>query len=536
MSGGQAIIGIDIGTTSTKSVIFRRDGSMVGSFSVEYPLLQEKPTWAEQEPEVIVQAIMESVQGAISRSGLGSGDIAAAGISSAMHSLIAVDGRGLALTRSITWADGRSEEQARRIVEQHDGNSIYKRTGTPIHPMSPFPKLLWLRENRPELWAAAAKFVSIKEYFLHALFGEWVVDHSIASATGLMALDTKQWDEQALRIAGIDADKLSVLRPGTYRLQGMQARYAQQMGLMADTPFFLGASDGALANIGVGAIGPDEMAVTIGTSAAVRMMVDKPLTDDKQRTFCYNVAESSYIVGGATNNGGIVLQWMRSSLFGGRGDADETGMPNVQAKGSGGRGAHGKGSLTSSVRESYEDLLNAAAGISPGAGGLLFLPFLSGERAPIWNSHARGTFFGAHLGHRQEHFIRAGLEGVMLAVLSVAEALKDFAGPAREVRASGGFSKSPLWKQMLADMLGQEVYIPRVTEASALGAAVMALQGLGDIGDWTQLKEWIPISESLQPNKQNTEVYRELFGLYELLSSQLTEHFTAVAQFQQKWS
>lgn len=518
MPQGQAIIGIDIGTTSTKSVVFRKDGSVVSSFSVEYPLLQDQPTWAEQEPDVIVQAIADSVRGAVSSSGMSSGDIAGVGISSAMHSVIAVDGSGRALTRSITWADGRSEEQARVIREQHDGKGIYRRTGTPIHPMSPFPKLLWLRENLPELWAAASKFVSIKEYFLYALFGEWVVDHSVASATGLMALDTKQWDEQALKLAGIEADRLSVLKPGTYRLQGMHARYAEQMGLEVDTPFFLGASDGALANIGVGAIGPGEMAVTIGTSAAVRMMVDKPLTDEKQRTFCYNVAGSSYIVGGATNNGAIVLQWMRNSLFGGIAER------GVQVD------------VPVDIRDNTEDLLAAAAGVSPGAGGLLFLPYLSGERAPIWNAQARGTFFGAHLGHRQEHFIRAGLEGVMLAVLSVVEALKDLAGPAREVRASGGFAKSPLWRQMLADMLDQEVQIPRVTEASALGAAVIALQGLGELGDWSQLKEWISIDERLEPNKQNAVVYRELFGLYEGLSGQLTEHFTAITQFQQKWN
>jgi gluconokinase len=140
------------------------------------------------------------------------------------------------------------------------------------------------------------------------------------------------------------------------------------------------------------------------------------------------------------------------------------------------------------------------------------------------------------LGHRQEHFVRAGLEGVILAVLSVAEALKDLAGPASEVRASGGFAKSLLWRQMLADMLGQEVQIPRVTEASALGAAVMAMQGLGEIGDFSQLKEWIPIDERLEPNMRNNEVYRELFGLYERLTGQLTEHFAAITDFQQKWN
>jgi gluconokinase len=259
-----------------------------------------------------------------------------------------------------------------------------------------------------------------------------------------------------------------------------------------------------MANVGVGAIGPGEMAVTIGTSAAVRMMTDKSLTDEKQRTFCYNVAESSYIIGGATNNGGIVLQWMRDALYAGE--------------------------------KSTEELLGAARGIAAGSEGLLFLPFLTGERAPIYNSEARGTYFGMHLGHRREHFVRAGLEGVMFAVLSVAEALKDLAGPAREVRASGGFAKSPLWLQMLADMLGQEVQVPRVTEASALGAAVLAMQGLGEMQDWSRIKEWTPIAHRVEPNLRDAELYRELFTVYEQLRGALPEHFASISAFQRKHS
>jgi len=499
---GSVFIGIDIGTTSTKSVAFNREGEQLGSFTAEYPLLREHPDWAEQDPDEIFGAVIRSVRGALAQSGLSGGDVAAAGVSSAMHSLIAVGADGRPLTRSITWADGRSEPQTRKIREEFGGREIYLRTGTPIHPMSPLPKLMWLRERSPDVWAAARKFVSIKEYVLYRLFGEWAVDTSIASATGLLRLDTLEWDEEALGVAGVDADRLSAVRPVSYRLEGMDPSLAEQMDLEADTPFFLGSSDGALANLGVGATGPGDMAVTIGTSAAVRMMTGRPLTDMGQRTFCYHVAESSYIIGGATNNGGIVLQWMREAMFGG----DKT----------------------------TEELLTEAARVSPGAEGLLFLPYLSGERAPIYSAEARGTFFGAHLGHRREHFVRAGLEGVMLAVGSVAEALKDLAGPAAEVRASGGFAKSPLWRQMLADMLGQEVGIPRVTEASALGAAMIAMQGLGELADLGLAKQWAPIAERLQPDPERSGIYRELFGIYSRLRDQLPERFAELAAFQRK--
>ncbi len=509
MAAAVGIVGIDIGTTSTKSVAFGTNGEPLGSCNVGYPLVHEQPGWAEQDPEAIFRAVLQSVRGALADGGLRGDQVSGIGISTAMHSLIAMDAGGRALTPSITWADGRSEEQARRIRETH--GSIYLRTGTPIHPMSPLTKLAWLREQRPDVFGAAAKFVSIKEYVLFRLFGEWVVDASIASSSGMLTLDTLRWDEEALRVAGVRSDQLSDVRDGTYRLSGMDPAHAAAMGLPADTPLFLGGSDGALANIGVGAIDPGELAVTIGTSAAVRMMTDRPLTDAGARSFCYSVAGSSYVIGGATNNGGIVLQWLRESLFGGFGGL--------------GGGAAGGG-------PSAEELLEAAARVSPGANGLLFLPFLSGERAPIWNAEARGTFFGATLAHRGEHFVRAGLEGVMLAVLSVAETLKELAGPAREVRASGGFAKSPLWRQMLADMLGQPVGVPQVTEASALGAAVLAMQGLGMLGSWREAKAWMPVRETLEPDSRANAVYRELFAVYTSLCAKLPESFADVARLQ----
>lgn len=509
MGSNRSVIGIDIGTTSTKSVVFGMDGSMRGSCSVHYPLLHERPSWAEQEPDAIVDAVAKSVRGAIEQSGISGGDVAGASLSSAMHSVIAVDGAGKPLTRSITWADGRSAAEARRL--RRNDPDVYSSTGTPIHPMSPLPKLIWLRSNLKDVWESAAKFVSIKEYVLFALFGQWAVDYSLASATGLLNGASLDWDERALRLAGLEKGRLSALQPGTYRMQGLSADYAQRMGLSKDTPFFLGGSDGAMANIGVGAIGPGEMAVTIGTSAAVRMMTDRMRTDERQRTFCYHVADSSYIIGGATNNGGIVLQWLREKMF---------------ADGGVDAGAAGN--------ESVEKLLEEAGRVSAGAEGLLFLPFLTGERAPIWNAEARGTFFGAHLGHGRAHFVRAGLEGVMLGVLSVAEALGDLAGTASEVRASGGFAKSPLWRQMLADMLGQEVRIPRVTEASALGAAAIAMQGLGELGHWRDIKSWIPIDETLEPNAAAAEAYRELLGVYTRLCAALPDAFAEMAELQRR--
>lgn len=511
MKETEVVIGLDIGTTSTKAVVFGPQGTIRGVHAVDYPLLQPQPDIAEQEPDVIFHACVDSVRHAMLKSGASRSDVLAIGLSTAMHSLIVVDEAGKPLTNTITWADNRSVEQAARIKSQLGGDAIYRRTGTPIHPMSPLSKILWMREERPDLYAAAAKYISIKEYVLHRLFGQYVVDHSIASATGMFNLEQLDWDEGALELLGVRREQLSQAVPTTHILQGMDERLATQMWVRPDVPFVVGASDGVLANLGVGAIGPGEMAVTIGTSGAIRTVTDKPRTDEKGRTFCYALTERDWVIGGPTNNGGIMLRWLR----------DEFAAPELEvAKRLG--------------LDVYDLMIQYAEKIPAGSEGLLFLPFLSGERAPYWNANARGMFFGISLRHKREHFIRAVLEGVILSIFSVGIALRDLAGPAKDIRASGGFARSPLWRQILCDVLGREVLVPESHEASALGAAVIALKAVGEIDNLGVIKDWIHIRHRHQPTLQNTETYLHMFYIYERIYQKLTDEFDIIAEFQRK--
>lgn len=510
MNDTQFVIGLDIGTTSTKAVVFGPRGKVRGIHSIDYALLTPKPSWAEQDPDTILQAVLDATRHAMLKAGAKKDQVLAVGFSTAMHSLILIDEHHRPLTKSIIWADNRSVDQAQRL-KREGGDEVYRRTGTPIHPMSPLTKLIWFRENEPELLNRAAKCISIKEYVLYRLFGHYVVDHSIASATGLFDLVALDWDEGALALAGITRDRLSRPVPTTHILSGMDPERATQMGLATDTPFVVGASDGVLANLGVGAIGPGEVAVTIGTSGAIRTVVPEPLTDEQARTFCYVLAENHYVIGGPTNNGGIMLRWLR----------DEFAAPEIEvAKRLG--------------VDPYDLMIQYAENVPAGAEGLLFLPFLSGERAPYWNANARGLFFGLSLHHKREHFIRAVLEGVIFSVFSVAVALRDLAGPAQDIRASGGFARSPLWRQILADVLGREVMVPESHEASALGAAVLALHAVGEMPDLHTIKEWIEIRHRHQPDSQNTETYLQLFYLYERIYRRLTDEFDIIAEFQRK--
>ena len=515
-------IGLDIGTTSTKAIAFSPQGEFKAIAKQEYPLSSPQPGYSEQDPQEILKAVVTGLQSVIQQANLAPDQVAAIGLSAAMHSLIAVDAQNELLTQSITWADSRSVEQANRLKQDSRGFAIYQRTGTPIHPMSPLSKLIWMREKDPERFHKAAKFISIKEYVLFQLFGSYVVDYSIASATGLLNLSALSWDEEALAIAGIRADQLSELVPTTHILRGMKAEQATAIGLNADTPVVVGASDGVLANLGVGAIAPDQIAVTIGTSGAVRQVVSQPLTDQQQRTFCYALTDQHWVIGGASNSGGVVLRWWR----------DRFGQAEVE---------QAKQAEPDNQTDPYDLLIQLAESVPPGAAGLLFLPFLTGERAPSWNSDARGVFFGVALHHDRAHFTRAVLEGILYSIYSIAAALNELTetnqvNPAQSkvVRASGGFARSPVWLQMMADLFGCEVLAPEVYEASGFGAAVLAMVAVGELNDIADVQPLIQIKTRYQPNLELSQQYQELFKLYQRLYSQLVGEFSTIADYQRR--
>lgn len=506
-------IGVDIGTTSSKAVVFSSLGAVKGTGNGAYSILSPQPGWAEQEPEAIFKAVLSAVRSAIEQANVTKREIGAVGFSAAMHSLIAVDANGTLLTNNIIWADNRSITQTEQLKQDGNGYTLYQRTGTPIHPMSPLTKLMWMREADSARFHQAAKFLSIKEYVFWRLFGCYVVDYSVASATGLFNLEKLNWDQDALATAGIQTTQLSQPVPTTHTLRGIQSQYAEAMGLEPDTPTIVGASDGVLANLGVGAIAPNQVAVTIGTSGAVRSTVQTPMIDPQGRTFCYALTQDYWVIGGATNNGGIVLRWLR----------DEFCRPEVeQAK--------------QQKLDPYEVMIQAAAQVPAGSEGLLCLPYLSGERSPYWNADARGLFFGIGLHHQRSHFIRAVLEGILFSVYSIQAALCDLVGESQEIRAAGGFARSPVWRQMMADVFGREVIFPDVYEASSFGAAVLAMYATGVIEDLANVPQLVHVSEHHQPNSQLSSTYRQLFEIYQRLYNNVTDEFSQLANYLAKSS
>lgn len=505
-------LGVDIGTTSTKAVLFNKKGEVITSHTINYPLHTPSPLIAEQDPDEIFDAVIDCMKEIIKIDAANTDNLQFVSFSSAMHSLIAVDKENNLLTNSITWADTRSAKHAKQIKDIHNGHEIYLRTGTPIHAMSPLSKLVWLRDTKPAIFEKAAKFISIKEYVFYKLFGEYVVDHSIASATGLMNLETLDWDKEALELAGITPDNLSTLVPTTYQVKTLKESYHSYIGFQGTVPFIIGASDGVLSNLGVNAIEPGVIAVTIGTSGAIRTISDRPRTDPKGRIFCYALTENHWIIGGPVNNGGIILRWLR----------DEFAASEVEtAKRLG--------------IDPYDVLTKVASGVNPGSDGLIFHPYMTGERAPLWNANARGSFFGLSIHHKKEHMIRSVLEGIIYNLYTVLLALEELTGEPKKIQATGGFARSEMWRQLMADIFDKPVIVPESYESSCLGAIVLGMYAVGEIDDFSIVSDMIGQTHTHNPNESTTNVYRELLPIYIRLSRMFGEEYDSITAFQRKY-
>ena len=506
------MIGVDIGTTSTKSVLYDEQGQFITKHNIGYPLHTPNVDVSEENPDELFDAVLMTVKHVIRESGVHKEDIKLISFSAQMHSLIALDSQHERLTESMIWADNRANQYADLINEQYEGHDIYKRTGTPIHPMSPLSKIFWMKHEQPDIYQNTAMFADIKTYIFYQLYEKYVIDHSMASATGMFNLQQLDWDQEALELLGISASQLPQLVPTTHILKGMKKRYATLMGIDENTPVVVGASDGVLSNLGVNSYKKGEVAVTIGTSGAIRTVIDKPRTDYKGRIFCYVLDEDHYVIGGPVNNGGVILRWLRDELLASEVEtAKRLGV------------------------DPYDVLTKIASRVKPGADGLIFHPYLAGERAPLWNANARGSFFGLTLSHQKEHMIRAALEGVLYNLYTVYLALIEVMNETpNTIKATGGFAKSEVWRQMMADIFDTDVIVPESYESSCLGACVLGLKALGDIEDYSIIENMVGTTYAHQPNQDTVKMYQQLVTIFINLSRTLEDRYEEIADFQRK--
>lgn len=495
-------IGLDIGTSGIKAVLFDHDGKQCGLESVECEIISSFEGMAEIDPEAVFHSAIAVMGSCIQKHVKNKYHLEAVGISCHMHSLLAVDKNGNPLGNAMIWADTRAKSQARKIEQNYDIGDLYLRTGCRVqHPMYPLSKLLWLKDNAPEQFKSAEKFITIKEYVLFKLFGEYIVDYTLAASQGFFNINTHKWDDFILNdILQLKESCFSKPVACDYILRGMKKSMASQLGIDAATPFVVGSGDGIMANVGCGVHDDTALSSTIGTSGAIRTLVKQPLLDHQMRTWCYSFTEDTWVAGGAINNGGIILKWLRETF------RKQFEFDSMQ--------------LGENIYKLFDRF---AAEIQPGSNGLIFLPYLTGERSPDWKAEVRGMMFGMDLSHSRKHIIRAAMEGVMYRLFSVYKVMEELNANAVQIRANGGYTKSDVWLAMQADIFNKEIHVSNVGEVSALGAAFTAMVAVGAVNSFKETLQGMKAVRVITPNQSNHEIYlnsyEKAMKLYEAVTN-----------------
>lgn len=471
------IVGIDLGTTNIKALVVNTLGDIIFKTSIPVETLHPENGLAEQSPNalwLLVLNILKTVAEHLPEKPL------AVAFSAAMHSIMAIDKQGKPLTNALIWADNRAEKQAEALKKTNIGQAIFTATGTPLHPLSPLLKLMWLRDNQPTVFNEADWFCSIKEFISFKLFNKKIIDISIASATGLMETETGNWHKPSLELAKINENKLSeIVSP--YHIERLKS--SNFLPEWENVPFVIGASDGTLSSLAAGAMTENLTTITIGTSGAVRRMSTKrPLSINAQKPsklFTYRLDEAHFVVGGATNNGGIALEWLSKKV----------------------------------LQNDVNALMESAKTVEIGSEGLIFIPFILGERALIWAANVRGAFVNVGFEHTQAHFFRATLEGILFNLQHIHAAIEQELSPSSAIFADGGFVQSPFWVQMLADITQKPVHTRAGEDGGSLGAIMMAMKAVGFCADLLETTQILTPTTVVLPS-ENASDYRPFYERY----------------------
>ena len=503
------IITIEIGTGAIRVVAFDLDGNILGSSKGSYPTFHARPDFSEQDPEQIFITLLYILKNFLNEEiHPKKHRVVSFCLSSAMHSVLPVDKDGLPLGNAIVWSDNRAKKEADDLKNSALGKSLYKTTGTPIHAMSPLNKITWLKNNDKNRFETAQKFLSIKTYIIQQLTGECVVDYSIASATGMLNIYSLQWEEEALRHASISKEKLADVVSVFYSPRKLKREYQSLLGLDEKVKMIVGSSDGCLATLGAGIWDERKATVTMEESGAVRIVSQKVLQDEKQRLFNYVLTENNYVTGGPTNNVGSAFEWYAKQF--------------------------GDFKKLFDLEDCIDNLINDAAKVPVGSEGLIFLPYLQGERAPIWNANARAAYFGLNIKHQQQNFVRATIEGIMYAFYSIGKTLEEHRC-IKSLSANGTFASYPLWTQIMADMFNKPVHIKKNsgTDSVASGGFLVSATELGLYKNLDEAAQKVQLLERFLPQQKNHDVYMKYYAIFERLSVKLFDEFETIAELQE---
>ena len=488
------LMGIDVGTTGTRAVIIRPDGSVAGAATGDHqPMRMPKPGWAEQDPEDWWQATVSAVRSALEQARLTGSDIAGVGLSGQMHGVVLLDKANVVLRPSLIWCDQRSQAQCDQITAQVGAERLIQLVSNPALTGFSAPKLLWVRDHEPRVYERSAHFLLPKDFVRFRLSGEFATDVSDASGTLLFDVTHRCWSQEMAAALKID----SSLLPKAYESPEVTGQITRQAalltGLNAGTPVVAGAGDQAASAVGNGIVVPGLTSATLGTSGVIFTYTEVPKLDPRGRihTFCHAVPGKWHVMG-VTQGAGLSFRWFRDNF-----------------------GAQEAWYARQTDADVYDLIIKEAEPIPPGSDGLLWQPYLMGERTPHLDPQARGMWFGLTAAHARGHLIRSILEGVAFSLRDSLEIFKELAIPVYQVRASGGGSRSPLWRQIQADIFGKELVTLRTSEGSASGAAMLAGVGAKIYSSVEEAaKRTIQIGERILPRPVCTKIYDRYYEVY----------------------
>lgn len=501
------IITIELGTNAVRIFAFDLAMNVIGFRKGHYPTFNEALDRSEQDPEQMFITMLYVLKNLLNEIVYPkSFTVVSICFSSSMHSLTTVDKDGVPLGNAIIWADNRGKEEAIALKKTALGKEIYATTGTPIHPMSSLIKIAWIKNNEPEKFAKAEKFMSIKSYIIQQLTGTCISDFSMASSTGLMNIHKLEWDANALDFAGIKKNKLPELAPVFFSDISLKKEYQKSLKLNPDVKIIIGSSDGCLATLGAGIWNEKKATITIEDSGAFRIIGDKIIEDPEMKLFNYILTEKHIVTGGPTSNGGVVFEWFTKQF----GEAEQSIDIDI----------------------AVESLIREASHTQPGSAGILFLPYLHGERAPIWNANARGSYFGINIRHERKHFVRATIEGILYEMYSIGKTLE----PYRDIDAlsiNGSFASIPFCTQMIADIFNKPVSTLAHGDSIGIGAYLLSATEMGLYPSLEDASKIVKMHETFQPNQTNHQTYSKFYKVFERLLSKVGDEFDELAALQQ---
>ena len=504
-----ALLGIDIGTSGTKTLLIDEDGKVLATASAEYPLSTPKPGWAEQDPEDWWAAVQTTVRAVFAKSGLDAGQVRGVGLSGQMHGSVFLDQCNQVIRPALLWCDQRTAAQCDWITETVGLDRVVELTSNPVLTGFTAPKVVWLRDHEPHNFRRVTKVLLPKDYIRFRLSGAFATEVSDASGTAMFHVRERRWATELLDAIDIPQTWMPECYESHVPSAKVDTAGAEATGLKEGTPIVGGGGDQAAGAVGNGIVESGIISSTVGTSGVVFAFSDEPAVDPRLRvhTFCHAVEGKWHQMGVMLSAGGS-LRWYRDTLC-------QAEITEAQEKGV----------------DPYDVLMAQAESAPVGSEGLVFLPYLTGERTPHPDPTARGAFVGLTLRHGKAHMVRSVLEGVAFGLRDSFEILADMGVPISQVRASGGGARSRLWRQIQADVTGREHVTINVDEGPAFGVALLAGVGTGVWPDVaTACRATIQVKEATPANAESHAIYNKYYRVYRELYPNLKHQFEALAR------